>query len=156
IKQDTEAVDIAACIDIETAHLGLLGTHVSGGANELVQLRIYGEVGEAAFGGFGDAKIDYFRHGHSVMESDQDIGRLDIAMNDAFLVGVLDGLTNLCEKIEALAGAEIILVTIFCNFYAAHQLHDEKGAASGSRAGIEHLGDVGMVHHGEGLAFGFE
>ncbi len=38
----------------------------------------------------------------------------------------------------------------------AHQVHDEEGSSGVGGAGIEHLGDVGMVHEGQGLALGLE
>ena len=39
---------------------------------------------------------------------------------------------------------------------AAHQFHHEIRPAGFRRAGVEDLGDVGMIHHGQGLALGFE
>src|SRR5262249_45952393 len=39
---------------------------------------------------------------------------------------------------------------------APDQFHDEVGAARVSRPTVEHLGDVGMIHQGQCLAFGFE
>ena len=40
--------------------------------------------------------------------------------------------------------------------HALDQLHDEVGPAGLGRAGVEHLGDVGVVHQGQGLALGLE
>ena len=40
--------------------------------------------------------------------------------------------------------------------HALDQLHDEVGAALLGRPGVEHLGDVGVVHQGQGLALGLE
>ena len=39
---------------------------------------------------------------------------------------------------------------------AAHQFHDEVGPAGVGRAGVEHLGDVRMIHHGQRLPLGLE
>ena len=39
---------------------------------------------------------------------------------------------------------------------AFDQLHDEVGPALFGGAGVKHLGDVGMIHEGDGLAFGLE
>ena len=36
------------------------------------------------------------------------------------------------------------------------QFHHEVRPASGRRAGIEHAGDAGVIHHGQGLALGLE
>jgi hypothetical protein len=39
---------------------------------------------------------------------------------------------------------------------AAHQFHDKVGPARVSGPGIEHFGDVRMVHESQRLALGFE
>ena len=61
-----------------------------------------GLVGQPLFGGLGDAEINHLGHRHAVVGYDQNVGGLDVAMNDALLVRVLDGLANLDEQIEAL------------------------------------------------------
>jgi len=55
-------------------------------------------------GGLGDAEINDLGDRHAVVQGDQNIGGLDVAVDDALLVGVLDGLANLDEPLEALAG----------------------------------------------------
>jgi hypothetical protein len=60
-------------------------------------------VAELLSDGFGYAKINNFG---PVMRGDDDVGRLDVAVDDAFLVGVLDGGTNLAEEFETGAGRE--------------------------------------------------
>ena len=52
--------------------------------------------------GFGDAEIDHLRHRHAVVERDQDVGGLDVAMNDALLMRVLNGVADLDEQLEPL------------------------------------------------------
>ena len=44
----------------------------------------------------------------------------------------------------------------FGDRHAFDQLHDEVGPAAVGRAGVEHLGDVRMVHHRQGLPLGLE
>ena len=39
---------------------------------------------------------------------------------------------------------------------ALDQLHDEVGASRVGRAGVEDLGDIGMIHHRQRLALGLE
>ena len=51
---------------------------------------------------------------------------------------------------------QIVLVAVIGDAHAAHQFHDEVGPARFGRAGIEHLGDVRMIHHGQRLPLGFE
>ena len=48
----------------------------------------------------GDAEINHLGHRHAVVQGDQDVRWLDVAMNDAFLVRMLDGMANLDEQFE--------------------------------------------------------
>ena len=85
-------------------NLGLFGTHVGGRADELLEGGKEGLVRQTlAAGGLGDAKINDLGHRHAIMVGHQDVGWLDVAMNDAFLVGVLDGLADLNEQVAAVA-----------------------------------------------------
>src|SRR5439155_24398602 len=53
-------------------------------------------------------------------------------------------------------GREVLLVAILGDLGAPHQLHHEIRTAVLRRPGIEHLGDVGMVHHRQRLPLGLE
>ena len=77
-------------------------------------------------------------------------------MNDSFLVRALDGLADLNEKLDALLGRKAVLVAKLGDGDALHQFHDEVRPSGVGGAAIEHLGDVGMVHQGQGLALGLE
>ena len=79
--------------------------------------------------GFGDAEINHLGHGHVVVLGDQNIRRFDVAMNDALLMRVLDGLANLDEQFEPLVGGEIVLVAVIGDLDPAHQFHDEERPA---------------------------
>ena len=54
--------------------------------------------------GFGDAEVDDLGHRHAVVQGDQDVGGLDVAVDDALLMRVLDGLADLDEQPQALLG----------------------------------------------------
>ena len=77
-------------------------------------------------------------------------------MNHPFLVGVLDGIADLDEKVQPLASGELVLVAVIGDRDAAHQFHDKEGASGVRRAGFQHFGDVGMFHHGQRLALRLE
>ena len=77
-------------------------------------------------------------------------------MNDALLVRVLDGLTDLCEKFQPFFGGKIVLVAVVRDLAATHQFHDEVRPARVCRTGIEHFGNVGMIHERQGLALSLE
>ena len=51
----------------------------------------------------GDAEVDHLRHRPAVLHGDQDVRRLDVAVDDALLVGVLDRLADLDEQLQPLA-----------------------------------------------------
>src|SRR5436305_343551 len=72
------------------------------------------------------------------------------------LVRVLNGLANLDEQFETVFNGNIVLAAKFRDLDAADQFHDEVRAARFSGAGIQHLGNVRMVHERQGLALGLE
>ena len=53
-------------------------------------------------------------------------------------------------------GRKVLLVAVLGDRDALDQLHDEVGPALSGGAGVEHLGDVRMVHHGQRLPLGFK
>ena len=77
-------------------------------------------------------------------------------MDDALLVCVLDGVTDLREQFQPFVGGKIILVALVRDFNAAHQLHDEVRPARLSRAGIENFRDVRMIHQRQRLPLRLE
>ncbi len=77
-------------------------------------------------------------------------------MDNAFLMGVLDGLADGHEELEALLGRQAIGVAILGDGHSLDQLHDEERPAAVGGAGVENLGDVVVVHQGQGLALGLE
>ena len=115
-----------------------------------------GLIGQFAVRRLGDAKINHLGHGHAVVHRDQDVRGLDVPVNDAFLVRVLDGPANLNEQIQPLPGGKIVLVAVIGDLDAAHQFHDEIRPAGFRGAGVQHLGDVRMVHQCQRLPLGFK
>ena len=52
-------------------------------------------------GCFGDAEIDHFGDRSAVGDRDHDVRRFDVAVDDALLVGVLDGVADARNEFEA-------------------------------------------------------
>ena len=113
-------------------------------------------VGQPLLDRLGDAEVDHLRHRLSVGHPDQDVGRLEVAVDDALLVRVLDGAADADEQLEPAAEIEAVPVAVLGDRLARHELHDEVGAALVGGAGVEHPGDVGMVHQRERLALALE
>ena len=60
------------------------------------------------FGRLGDAEVDDLGHRLAVVQRDQDVGRLDVAVDDAFLVGVLHRLADRDEQLQPLARRQLV------------------------------------------------
>jgi hypothetical protein len=77
-------------------------------------------------------------------------------VDDPLLVRVLNGVADLHDKLQPLAGRELMLIAILRDPRSAYQLHDKVGPTQLGGACIENLRDVRMVHHRERLSFRFE
>src|ERR1019366_2032598 len=100
------AVDVAATVNVYGGHLSLLWGHVGRGADKLFEGSEEGLVGQSLpCRCFGDAEVNDLGRGRAtLLQGDQDIRRLDVAVDDAFLVRVLNGAADLDEKVQALFG----------------------------------------------------
>ena len=61
-------------------------------------------LGQALVDRLGDAEVDDLGHGLAVVERDQHVRRLDVAVDDPLLVGVLDRLADRDEELQPLFG----------------------------------------------------
>ncbi len=77
-------------------------------------------------------------------------------MNDALLVRVLNGRTDLHEELEPLHDRQAVLVAVSGDRRARHVLHREERMPVRSRAGIIDGGDRRMLQQGQGLPLGLE
>ncbi len=137
-------------------HLGLLGAHVLERADDRAELREHRLLGQPLGDRLGDAEVDHFRDRLAIVESDQHVGRLDVAVDHPLLMRVLDRLADRDEQLQPLARVEPGLVAILGDRDAIDELHDEVGSAAVGGTRIEDPGDVGMVHQGQSLALGLE
>ena len=77
-------------------------------------------------------------------------------MNDPLLMGVLDGVTDLDEQLQPVFGVKPLPIAILGDPGPPDQFHHEVRPAALGRPGIVDLGDVRVIHHRQGLAFGLE
>ena len=70
-----------------------------------------------------------FGHRHAVVERHQDVGGLQVAVDDPLLVGVLHGAADEHEQLQPFPDREPLPVAILGDGQAADQLHDEVGPA---------------------------
>ena len=156
VQQDPHRENVAPRVDVQAAHLRLLGAHVRRRADHLAvggKERLFRQL---LRGRLGHAEVDHLHNGQAVVQRDHHIGGFDVAVNDALVVRVLDGVTDIDEQFEPLRGRQTVLVAEFGDGHAFDQFHHEIGPAGVRRPRVEHLGDVRMVHQRQGLPLGLE
>ena len=77
-------------------------------------------------------------------------------MDDGLLMRMLHAVADQDEELHPLPHGEPVLVAISRNGHTRHILHGEVGAALGRGTGVEDLGDGGVVHQRQRLAFRLE
>ena len=113
-------------------------------------------LGQLLAHGFGDAKVDDLGYWPDVMHFHQQVTGLQIAVDHAFLMRVLHAVAEGNEQLQSLARRELVLIAVLGDRRPFDQLHREIGSSRVGRTGVEHLGDVRMIHQGQGLPLGFE
>jgi hypothetical protein len=134
----------------------LLGAHVFQRSDQGAHTR-EDRIGRQLLGErLGDAEIDNLGRGAAIDLRDQNVRGFQVAVDDGFLMRVLDSVADVHEQLQPLAGAEAMIVAPGCDGHSCDVLHDKVGRARRGGAGIKHLGDGRVVHKGEGLALGLE
>ena len=68
---------------------------------------------------------------------------------------MLDGLADGVEKLQPFVDREFLRCSIR-RWNALDELHHKVRPAAIGDSGVEYAGDVGVIHHGQGLRFGLE
>ena len=110
-----ERIDIGTRIYLRRVAGGLLGRHVGNCPDDLADIGLECRDRDIGFGELCDAEVKYL--GLSAQLGliintelrDENIGGLEIAMDDAVLVRVLDGRGNLCDEFELVSRAELVV-----------------------------------------------
>jgi hypothetical protein len=87
---------------------------------------------------------------------DEDVGGLEVAVHDAFLVGVVDGIAGGGEEFEGFFEGEFAVADELVEGCAADVVHDVVEVAVVGFAGAEDGDDVGMTEGGDEFNFAFE
>jgi hypothetical protein len=156
VQEHAQRVDVAPRVDVELIDLGLLGRHVLQRADDGSESGDERLLGQRLTGRLGHAEVDHLWHGFAIVESDEHVGGFEIAMNDPLLVRVLNGVADGDEEFEPLPRRQSAFIAILGNWHPLDEVHDEVRPARGGGSGIQHAGDVGVIHQRQGLAFGLE
>ena len=145
-REHAHGIDVRAAIDVVAHHL--LRRHVSGRADRQPNC---GEVGRLAG---SPSKAEVREHRASV-GVDQHVGRLEVAMDDAGVVGVLQSVSDLAQVTPCGKGVERAAVQDVAQRAATNQRHGEVGHPLGKLEVVDRQ-DVRMVELGQRLRFGLE
>ncbi len=102
VEHHAERVDVGAGVDV-AADVGLLRRHVGGRADPTADHGVQRAIGERLRDRLGDAEVDDLGHRLAVALGDQHVRGLEVAMEDAAPVRVLDAVADLHEELEPLA-----------------------------------------------------
>ncbi len=94
----------------------------------------------------GDPEIEQL---HLAVGRHQDVAGLEIPVHDEILMGELDRLADRPEQTQPLGDGEATLVTVAVDRRAGDVLHGEVREPHLGDAGIEQLGDVGVLQPGQ-------
>ena len=156
VQQNAEAVDVGARVDVLAGQAELLRTHVGGGADELPEAGGKGLLGQGLLDRLGNAEVDDFRGRPPILQRDQDVRRLEIAMDDPFLVRVLNGAADLDVQGHPLADGHGGAVAELGNRLALDELHGKERPARVRGTAVEDVRDARVVHDRERLALRLE
>jgi hypothetical protein len=104
----------------------------------------------------GDAEINEFRDRQALLSRHQNVGGLEVQVEDAPVVRVLHGLANKDEELKPRLEVQPLLLAILRDADARYEFHDQKGPASSAVAGAQKIDDVRVVQACQSQAFGSE
>ena len=78
---------------------------------------------------FGNAEVDDLGCGVPIAPHDEEIARLEIAVNDAFLMRVLNRVADLQKQVDAFVDAHALVIREVGDRLALDQLHREPRSA---------------------------
>ena len=145
VEDEPERVEVAALVDALARRL--LRGHVGERAHDVARARerlVAGEVGDAEVGQLGRAV------GRARAVGDHHVLRLDVAVDDAALVGVLERVGEREPDPQHVAVGDLAGGLELRQRAAAHELGDEEARAV-LLAGVEDGDDPGVVEAGDGV-----
>ena len=131
----------------------MLWAHVFGSPDQHPRLAEQRLFRKGLFRRLGQPEIDDLRHRHAVTLHDEDVGWLQIAVDHALLVRVLHRIRHLEEQFQTAPHVQPLTVAVVGDGNPRHVLHGEIRPSLRARTCLVHLGDIGMIHQGQGLLF---
>ncbi len=138
IKHHAQGVDVGPGIQVVRRAGDLLRAHVRDGPDELPRVGVHRGALQAGPGEAGDPEVEDLRlcapvercgagRGRGLAFDDQDVPRLEVAVNDPPLVRVLDRIADPHEQVQPRPDVEPALLAVTCKRQAGDELHREIG-----------------------------
>ena len=151
VEHDSQGVHVRALIDSLGVALGLLRAHVRHSSHQLADVGPQAHGLEVGVDQPRDPEVQDLRLAAGVHE---DVGGLEVAVDHPSLVGVPDRVADPPEQRQTVPGPQLVLPRVLVQSRAVNELHGEVGLGSQrafAGAGVEDLGDSGMLEGGPGL-----
>ncbi len=102
VQNHAQRIHIRAGVNVALVAVGLLRAHVVGRAHHPSHFGEHRDLGKPLPYGLGQPEVDDLGYGLFIHLFDQDIGWLQVAVDDGLLMGVLNPFTDLHEQLQAL------------------------------------------------------
>jgi hypothetical protein len=151
VEDDAERIDIRG--RRERLALDLFGRGVFRRQRRAGLPREFRLGGRAVDEKLGDAEVE--QHDLAALP-DQDVGGLQIAVNDVLAVRVRDCAEHLQKEYEPLIDPKLVRIAVRGERFPGDELHGEKGLAPSTHAGVINMRDVRVRQVREDVAFAGE
>ena len=146
VEDGAQSVDVGGRSKQVLFPPGLLGSHVARRAEDLAGAGMAGVVIEA----FGEAEVGDLG---SAVGGEHDVGRLEVAMNDAAFMGGVHGACERFDQLGGVPGRKGSVGELLGQAAARDEFHREKRPAV-DLADFEDLHDIGVLQPGRGFRLG--
>jgi hypothetical protein len=156
VHDDAQGIDVRGGADHGAGAAGLFRAHVRRRAHDQTGGRLvlaaHGRIEQ-----FGHAEVEDLDDRARGAFDDEDVVRLEIAVDDAGVVGGVEGRGDLPHQFDGVVDADGAAgFHVTGELDAFEELHDQVEPAVGELAEVEHLDDVRIVDLVDGLGFGHE
>ena len=149
-ENDAQGVHIRAPVEPGWVGGDLFRAHVAQGAEQLAGLGSARGRQKVGGGDVGNAEVEHLGLAGLI---DQDVAGLEVAMNDALVVGVLHRVAHPGQQFEARCRVETATAGVLVQGHPADELHGEERLAVFTHPRFIDLSDTGMLEPGQDLCF---
>ena len=156
VEDRAQREHICPHVHILSGEAGLLGSHVVRRADELTFNGHRSSANGVGIERLRDPEIDHPGKQLLSVRRDKDVPRLEITVDDALAMCMLDRLADLDEELDPTTNVELQPITELVHRAPGDVLHDEVGIAILGRTRVDDRGQAGMAHHRERLPLRLE